>query len=49
LHASGEEMKRLLKLNLIEFKDVTPTDINHWYQEMQKFCSNMKESIQVNH
>jgi len=52
LHASTGELKRILKLNLQEFEQLTAANIDHWHQEMGKFCigcmkGKMKEHARI--
>jgi len=48
-HASAGELKRILKLKLNEFQEINATDIDHWYQELGRFCSGCAEGKMKEH
>jgi hypothetical protein len=48
-HVSAGELKSILKLNLQEFEQLTAANIDHWYQEMGKFCSGCTEGKMKEH
>jgi hypothetical protein len=48
-HASTNEMKNIIKLNVEEFKEVSATNIDNWYQEHGRFCSGCAEGKMKEH
>jgi hypothetical protein len=43
------ELKRILRMNYDEFKEITGEDIDHWYHEQGKFCSGCAEGKMKEH